>query len=154
MTGSGHDCHDDVGLQADQLLRERSCPIDVTAGPTTINPRVAAIGPTQVRKRLRERRDDSLHLRVVFVAPHEYADAPHAVALLRARHTRPRSYRAAERDYKFSPSDMDCHAPLPRGVMERYHALAKKKQMLCAAKVWSRLSQLGQMQTNSRSKDL
>jgi hypothetical protein len=38
-------------LQADQLLRERSYPIDVTAGPTKVDPHVAAIGPTQVRKR-------------------------------------------------------------------------------------------------------
>src|SRR5258707_932286 len=114
--------------------------MDVTAGPTTINPHVAAIGPTQVRKRLRERRDDSLHLRIVFVAPHEYADAPHAVALLRARRKRPRSCCPAERDYEFSPSDVDCHAPLPRGVMGRYHALAKRKQMLS-------MSQLGHQET-------
>jgi hypothetical protein len=51
---------DDVGLQADQLLRERSYPIDVTAGPTKVDPHVAAIGPTQVRKRLREREELSL----------------------------------------------------------------------------------------------
>jgi hypothetical protein len=30
---SGRICHDDVGFQADQLLRERSYPIDVRAGP-------------------------------------------------------------------------------------------------------------------------
>src|SRR5439155_14922369 len=47
-------CQDDVGLQADQLLRERSYPIDVTAAPTKVDPHVAATGPTQVRKRLSE----------------------------------------------------------------------------------------------------
>jgi hypothetical protein len=52
----GPGCHDDVGLQADQLLRERSDPIDVTAGPPKVDHHVAAIGPTQVRKRLREGR--------------------------------------------------------------------------------------------------
>jgi len=49
------DGHDDVGLQADQLLCVRSYPIDVTAGPPKVHPHVAAIGPTQVLKRLRER---------------------------------------------------------------------------------------------------
>jgi hypothetical protein len=42
-------------LQADQLLRERSHPIDVLASPTKVHPQVAAIGPTEVRERLRER---------------------------------------------------------------------------------------------------
>ena len=46
-------------------------------------PRVAAIGPAQARKRLRERRVATLPLRIVLVEPHEHADAPHAVAPLR-----------------------------------------------------------------------
>ena len=48
------DCHDDVGSQSDQFLRERSYPNDVGAGPTEVQPRVAAIRPPQVRKRLSE----------------------------------------------------------------------------------------------------
>jgi hypothetical protein len=52
-----HACQDDVGLQADQLPRERSYQIDVTAGPTNVHPHVAVIGPTQVRKRLSEGRE-------------------------------------------------------------------------------------------------
>ena len=35
---------------------------------------------------------------IVFVAPYEHADAPHAVALLRVRHERPGSRAAQERD--------------------------------------------------------
>jgi hypothetical protein len=42
-------------LQADQLLRERSYPIDVTAAPPNVRPHVAAIGSTQARKRLHAR---------------------------------------------------------------------------------------------------
>jgi hypothetical protein len=42
--------HDDVGLQADQLLRERSYPIDVTAAPPNVYSHVAAIGPTRRRQ--------------------------------------------------------------------------------------------------------
>src|SRR5215831_2349864 len=60
----GRACQDDVGLQADQLLRERSYPIGVTAGPTKVHPHVAAIGPAQVRKRLGERREASLRHRI------------------------------------------------------------------------------------------
>jgi hypothetical protein len=53
-------------LQADQLLRKRWYPIAVTARPTKVHPHVAAIGPTQVRKRLSERRDVSLRQGIVF----------------------------------------------------------------------------------------
>jgi hypothetical protein len=82
-------------LQADQLPRERSYPIDVTAGPTKVHPHVAAIGPTQVRKRLSERGNVPLPHGIVFVAEHEHADAPHPVGLLRPCRERP-CRRAAE----------------------------------------------------------
>ena len=101
--------HNDVGLQADQLLRERSYPIDVTAAPPQVHPHVAAIGPTQARKGLRERRDVSLQPGIVFVAPYEHADAPDAVALLRLRHNWPTDGRASERDYEFSSCNRDSH---------------------------------------------
>jgi hypothetical protein len=86
-------------LQADQLLRERSYPIDVIAEPTKVHPHVAAIGPAQVRKRLRERREARLLHGIVFVAPHEHADAPHAVALLRPRRERPHCCASQSGDY-------------------------------------------------------
>jgi hypothetical protein len=54
-------------LQADQLLRERSYPIGVIAGPAEVDPHVAAIGPTQARKRLSERGEASLRHGLVFV---------------------------------------------------------------------------------------
>jgi hypothetical protein len=50
LDGSGRRdpvCQDDVGLQAYQLLRERSYPIDVSTAPPKVDPHVAAIGPTQ-----------------------------------------------------------------------------------------------------------
>ena len=65
----GRVCQDDVGLQADQLLRERLYPTGVIAAPNNVHPNVAAIGPTQARKRLRERRNPSLRYGIVFVAP-------------------------------------------------------------------------------------
>src|SRR6516165_8161423 len=63
--------------------------------PTKVHPHVAAIGPTQVRKRLRERKNARLRKRIVLVVRHEHADALHAVALLRTCGKRPRR-RAAE----------------------------------------------------------
>jgi hypothetical protein len=64
---------------------ERLYSIEVIAAPTKVDPHVAALGPTQVRKRLRERSDAKLSLRIAFVEWQEHADAPYAVALLRVR---------------------------------------------------------------------
>src|SRR5262249_51253348 len=63
----GPACQDDVGLQADQLLRRRAYLIDVSAGPTKVHSHAAALGPAQARKRLRERRELSLRHGLVFV---------------------------------------------------------------------------------------
>ena len=81
-------CQDDVGSQADQLLRERSYPIGVSARRTEVHPHVAASDPTQARERLHERGAGS---GVVFIERKEHADVPDAVALLRTRRKRPRS---------------------------------------------------------------
>src|SRR5262249_46609676 len=92
-------CQDDVGLQADQLCRECSYPIDVTATPSKVHPHVTAVGPTQACKRLNERGEVSLRHGIVFVVRIEHADAPDALALLRPGHERPCRRRAAkERD--------------------------------------------------------
>src|SRR5262249_9914457 len=63
--------------------------------------------------RLRGRGVAKLPLRIVLVEP-EHADAPHAVALLRAHHERPRRRRAAERSGEFAPSNP--HLPLPSAM--------------------------------------
>src|SRR6516165_2218668 len=86
----GPECQDDVGFQADQLLRQRWYSIGVIALPPNFHPHVAANDPTRARKRLRECRNEGLPLTIIFVAPHEHADAPHAVALQRLRRRRPR----------------------------------------------------------------
>jgi hypothetical protein len=99
----GPECHDDVGLQADQLLRERWYSIGVMAVPPKVHPHVAAIRPTQIRKRLRERREATHRHGIIFVIRHEHADAPDAVALLRARRYGPRR-RTPEPRNEFPPS--------------------------------------------------
>ena len=76
--GAPH-CQYDVGVQTDQLLRERSYPTGVIASPTNVHPNVAGIAPTQVRNRLSERRNVSLPQGIVFVARHEHADPCNSV---------------------------------------------------------------------------
>jgi hypothetical protein len=98
-------------LQADQLLREPSYPIVVTAGPTKVDPHIAALGPTYARKGLSERRDLRLRYGIVLVFRHEHADAPHRLALLRARRERP-CRRAAESGDEFAPSKANAHLAL------------------------------------------
>ena len=73
LDGSGRRgavCHDNVWLQADQLVRKRPYPIDVIALPPKVDPHVPTIGPTQVRKRLSERGSVGLPHGIVFVASH------------------------------------------------------------------------------------
>jgi hypothetical protein len=62
---------------------------------------------------LRECREATLLLGIVFVALHEQADAPHPVGPLRARRERPRGSRAAERSDEFAPSKANAHLALP-----------------------------------------
>jgi hypothetical protein len=117
-------CQDDVGLQANQLLRERSYPIGVSAGRAKVYPHVAAIGPTQVRERLRERGAERRRHPGVFVD--EHTDAPYTVALLRPRRERPRRRRAADESDELSPPDAD-HG-FPPGE-RRYSPLCSTKRI-------------------------
>jgi hypothetical protein len=100
----GRASQDNIWFQADQLLCKRSYPTVVSARPTKVRPHIATIGPTQVRKRLIERRDVTFRLSIVFVIGHEHADAPNAVALLRPRRKRPRR-RAPKPCDELAPPD-------------------------------------------------
>ena len=116
---------DHVGLQADQLFREHPHPVEIAGSPTNIHPHVAAIGPAQVCKGLSERGELSLPHGIVFVARHEHADAPYAVALLRARRKRPRSYREAsarELTWRVSPNRRRCRRGYLQGCGQRQAA--------------------------------
>src|SRR6516162_2573710 len=93
----GRACQDDVGLQAHQFFREYPHPVSIAGGPTNIDAHVAAIGPTQARKRLRERRVVTLRHGIVFAARHEHADASYPVGLLCIRREPPSSALAAGR---------------------------------------------------------
>src|SRR4051794_28650822 len=87
---------DDVGCERGQFRRVSANLGRIGSGPARVDPYVAADGPAQQRQRLQERRDPGLKLRIVRNCVQEYADAPHALALLRARRERPCYRRAAE----------------------------------------------------------
>src|SRR5262245_53398436 len=82
----------------DQLFRECPHPVNAAGGPANVHPRVAAVGPTQLREPLREPREVGLCVRIVFAPCHQHADPPHPVRLLRARRERPRRRAAEQRD--------------------------------------------------------
>jgi hypothetical protein len=86
-------------LQADQLLRKRSYPIGVTGAPTKVHPHVAAIGPTQVRKNLRERREAKLRLGIVFVVRHEHRRAAVSMGYGKANTEVPLQMQLLESDF-------------------------------------------------------
>src|SRR5262249_28678269 len=85
----------------DQFRRVFHVLVCVTGAPTIFDADIGIIGPTQLLKPLLERRDVKARLRIVRDAVHQHADAPHPLALLRARRTRPHCRRAAEQRDKF-----------------------------------------------------
>src|SRR5258705_13434058 len=88
-------------------------------GPAGVDPQVAAVAPAQLLQGLCERREAGLSFRIVRGPIHEHADAPDALALLRARRERPRRSRAAEqRDELASPHVL----PSDPGIAP-YHAV-------------------------------
>src|SRR5262249_46791697 len=100
----------------DQLLREPSYPVVVSAGPPKVHPRVTAIDPTQVRKRFCERRDVSLRYGIIFVAPHVHPDPSHPPVLLRSRRERPACGRAAKKRDELAPSHSITSSARPSSV--------------------------------------
>src|SRR5262245_57415091 len=78
--------------------------VGIAGTPANIDPHVAAIGPAQFLQALQERRDARLCLLIVRGQAHEYADAPHPLALLRPRHSPPRRRRTAEQRDDLAPS--------------------------------------------------
>src|SRR5262249_2740440 len=65
---------------------------------TEVNSYVVAAGPAQLLQRLQERRITGLRLCIVRCQVGDQADAPHPLALLRARGERPRRRAAEQRD--------------------------------------------------------
>ena len=78
--------------------------VGIARAPASIDAHVAAVGPAQLLQPLQERRDAGLR---IADRPRreldEHADAPHPLALLRARRERPRRRRTAEKRDELAP---------------------------------------------------
>src|SRR5262249_52861960 len=70
----------------------------LAGAPTILDADADIIGPAQLLQPLLECRDLEARFRIVRDPSHQHADAPHALALLRARRERPRCRAADERD--------------------------------------------------------
>jgi hypothetical protein len=86
--------------------------VRISRRPTNVHSQVAAVAPTQRRQCPNESGQPSLCVGIVFPIRCQYAYAPHALALLRARRERP-SRRAAEHSDEFAPSN--AHLPSRAG---------------------------------------
>jgi hypothetical protein len=87
---------DHFGLQVEQLFRIRARFLDVSSSPPNVDPQIAVVGPTQLRKRLHKHGDEGPCFGV-FAKGHHHGDPPHSFRLLRVRRERPRR-RAEPRD--------------------------------------------------------
>src|SRR5262249_3988328 len=104
--------HDEVRRFADELGCIGPDVIRIACAPDNVDPDIAVLRPTQLPQALAKRSDAGARIGGA-LAPHEQADFPHPLGLLRARRERPGSRRAAESGQQFPPSDGDCHTPLP-----------------------------------------
>ena len=73
--------NDRVGLQPDQLLRERTHALNIAGSPAIINPQISAIRPAQLLQAMDKGRGKGLSLGIAFAVCHQHTDAPYAVAL-------------------------------------------------------------------------
>src|SRR6266446_789787 len=91
-----------IRCKRDQFARVSANLGRTAAGPAGLDLHVAAVGPAQLLQRLHERSEVGL-LVGLLGRTHEHADAPHPLALLRARRERPRNSRAAEQRNEGAP---------------------------------------------------
>src|SRR5262245_63170170 len=98
-------CQDDVRCECGQLCSVFAYLSGTATSPTGINPHVLTNAPTRLLQSLQECPDPGLKIRIVRGCIKEHANAPNALALLRARSERPRDRRAAEQRYEVAPAD-------------------------------------------------
>src|SRR5215471_17012572 len=130
-------------LADDYVRRERhefccvgSYAADIAPTKACLDLDVVAVCPAQLLQALLQRCHSGLSFPIVGHS-HQQPDAPHPLALLRARRERPRGSRAAECGQQFPPSDGDCHTPLPCEVRrERYHATRVQSLRLRRGRSW------------------
>src|SRR4029077_9228837 len=75
----------------------------IARGPAGVDPHVAAVGPAQLLQHLHKRSEADLSVRVGSRRAKEHPDAPHTLALLRARGVRHRNRRAGKPRDELAP---------------------------------------------------
>jgi len=88
--------HDNVRPERDQFPRVFA-KVRIASGPARVDANIGAVDPAQLLQSSQERRHAGLIYCIVRRRGQQHADAPHLLALLRARRKRPRSRSAAER---------------------------------------------------------
>src|SRR5262245_19056266 len=91
-------CQDDVRCECGQLCSVFAYLSGTATSPTGINPHVLANAPTRLLQSLQECPNPGLKIRIVRGCVKEHANAPNALALLRARRNRPSSCAAEHCD--------------------------------------------------------
>ena len=79
-----------LGLRCDEFRCESTCALAIRIRPALLNPRVAAVDPTQSRWFLHECGNKASKLRIAHGPSHQQADASQTVRLFRAYRERPR----------------------------------------------------------------
>src|SRR5262249_13896618 len=105
-------------FQCDQLGGVSLQTICVAAAPAIFDADVLPHSPTQLLESLQKRRVAGLSFRIVCRQGREHADAPHPLALLRARRERPCG-RAAEQRDEIAPFHSPMPPVLPTGSIAR-----------------------------------
>src|SRR5262249_9548429 len=93
-----------VWRQRDQFRCMFAKVLEIAGRKAIINSHIVAVGPAQLLQSLLECREAYLVVLIVPIHAREHADAPHALALLRACRQRPCRRRAAEQRYELAPS--------------------------------------------------
>src|SRR5262249_44049275 len=101
----------------DQLRRVFARVVLAAPGPAVVDLNVVADAPTRLLQPLQKCRVAGLRLRIVRGVRHEHADAPQALALLRARRERPRHGRAAEKQYELAAPHSITSSARPSSVI-------------------------------------
>src|SRR5262249_15102879 len=99
--GRGAGCKEDIRCERDQFARVSATLRRTATGPSGLHLHVAALGPAQWLQRLRERSEVG-SLVYILGRIHKHADAPHPLALLRARRERPRGRRSADERHELA----------------------------------------------------
>src|SRR5262249_10190511 len=125
---------DRVGSQINQFFCEGLYPIRISGAPAKFDPKIAAIGPSQLRERTPECREVRLHSRIALRIARQHADPPYLLGLLRPRDQRPPSRRAADQRDELAP---------PHWAYPSDHAPKYSRSGACIAAKAARWSPVG-----------